>query len=342
MIRGAFVGAGSVALQGHLPAFLQDEWLARNVRIVAAVDEAPENLAALDAQLGGALQAHRSVAALFEAGGFDFLDVCTPPHVRLEVIAEAARRGWHVLCEKPLATSLERGREIRRALEGRPVVFMPCHQYRYAPLWREVIDLVRGGALGPVHLAQFEVLRTGPDPGSPHWRSGWRRRSEVAGAGIVLDIGTHYFYLLRTLFGLPEAVTARTACLGRERGDVEDTALVTLDYGARLVQLTLSWAARGRQNRFRIVGERGSLEWDGDGLRRDGPSPCTLPFAQAMAKTAYPTWFAALFRDFAQAVLERRPSPEPLADAIDALRCAEAARLSAARGRTVALAEVPE
>jgi predicted dehydrogenase len=117
---------------------------------------------------------------------------------------------------------------------------------------------------------------------------------------------------------------------------------VTLDYGARLVQLTLSWAARRRENRFRIVGERGSLEWDGDGLRRDGPSPCTLPFAQAMAKTAYPTWFAALFRDFAQAVLEGRPSPEPVADAIDALRCAEAVRLSAASGRTIALAEVPE
>ena len=123
---------------------------------------------------------------------------------------------------------------------------------------------------------------------------------------------------------------------------MEDTAFVTLDYGARLVQLTLSWAARRRENRFRIVGERGSLEWDGDVLRRDGPRPRTLPFAQAMAKTAYPSWFAALFREFAQAVLEARASPEPLGDAVDALRCAEAARLSAACGRTVALAEVPE
>ena len=80
---------------------------------------------------------------------------------------------------------------------------MPCHQYRHAPLWREVIEQVRGGALGAVYLAQFEVLRTGPDPGSPHWRSGWRRRREFAGGGIVFDMGTHYFYLLRTLFGLP-------------------------------------------------------------------------------------------------------------------------------------------
>lgn len=342
MIRGAFVGAGSVALHGHLPAFLQDEWLARHVRIVAAVDESPESLAALGARLGGPLRTHGSVAELLEAGDVDFIDLCTPPHVRLDVIAEAARRGRHVLCEKPLATSLGLGREIRRELEGHPVVFMPCHQYRHAPLWREVIEEVRGGALGPIHLAQFEVLRTGPDPGSPHWRNGWRRRREFAGGGILFDIGTHYFYLLRTLFGPPSAITARTGRLGRERGDVEDTALVTLDYGARLVHLTLSWAARRRENRFRIVGERGALEWNGDELRREGPSPRTLPFAQAMAKTAYPQWFAALFREFAQAVLEARPSPEPVGDAIEALRCAEAARTSAACGRTIALGEVPE
>jgi predicted dehydrogenase len=339
VIRGAFVGAGNVALQGHLPAFLEDEWLARNVRIVAAADESPENLAALGERVGGAFRAHRSVAALLEAGGFDFLDVCTPPHVRLEVIAEAARRGWHVLCEKPLATCLGLGREVRQALEGHAVVFVPCHQYRYAPLWREVVGQVQGGALGTVHLAQFEVLRTGPDPGSPHWRSGWRQRSDVAGGGILLDIGTHYFYLLRTLFGPPSSITARTARLARVRGDVEDTAFVTLDYGGRLVHLTLSWAARRRENRFRVVGERGSLEWDGDVLRREGPSPGALPFA--MMKTAYPRWFADLFRDFAQAVLEARPSPEGVGDAIDAMRCAEAARLSAACGRTIALAEVP-
>jgi predicted dehydrogenase len=186
------------------------------------------------------------------------------------------------------------------------------------------------------------VLRTGPDPGSPHWRTGWRRRSEFAGGGIVFDMGTHYFYLLRSLFGLPLSVTARAARLGREAGDVEDTAFVTLDYGARLVQLTLSWAARRRENRFRIVGERASLEWDGDALVREGPDPCSLPFAQAMARTAYPSWFAALFREFAQAVLEARASPEPVTDAIDALRCAEAARASAACGRTIRLAELPE
>jgi predicted dehydrogenase len=342
VIRGAFVGAGSVALAGHLPAFRQDDWLRRNVRIVAAADESPENLAALEAELGGGVRTHRSVAALLEDGDFDFLDICAPPHVRLDVIREAGLRGCHLLCEKPLATSLGLGLEIRRELEGRPVVFMPCHQYRHAPLWREVIEQVGGGALGPVHVAQFEVLRTGPDPGSPHWHPGWRRCREFAGGGILFDMGTHYFYLLRTLFGPPSAITARTGCFGRERGDVEDTALVTLDYAGRLVHLTLSWAARQRENRFLIVGERGSLEWNGDELRREGSAPRTLAFAQAMAKARYPLWFAPLFRQFAQAVLDARPSAEPVRDAIEALRCAEAARASAACGRTIKLEEIPE
>ncbi len=342
MIRGALVGVGNAALLGHLPAYLEDPWLRSHVQIVAAADRCAPNLGSLRGRVAG-IRTYEGLDDLLERGEeIDFVDICAPPNVRLDVIREASRRGWHILCEKPLATRWAEGLEIQRALEDHPVVFMPCHQYRYSPLWRAVARILADGVLGEVRLAQFEVLRTGADPGSPNWRAGWRRRREIAGGGVLFDIGTHYFYLVISLFGMPVAVTARTARLLSPEDDVEDTAFVILDYPRRqrLVEVNLSWAAAKRENRFRIIGSAGSLESDGDTLRLTrGTTTETRSFEGAMAKAAYPKWYAELFREFSKAVLDGAPSPEPLSEAVNALRCAESAYASAESGRLIVLGE---
>lgn len=338
-LRGALLGVGNAALHGHLPAYLEDPWLAREVRIVAAADESPASLAALAARLPG-LRTYPSAAALLAEAEVDFVDVCTPPATHLALVQAAARHGRHVLCEKPVAASLAEAWAIRRCVLEQRVVFRPCHQYRYAPLWRSVIEQVAQGTLGEVRLARFEALRERADPGSPHGRPHWRRRRDEAGGGVLLDLGIHYLYLLRLLFGLPDSLSARVARLVHAPDEVEDTALLVLEWPGRLIEVCLSWAGGGRENRLRIVGSRATLHGDGSVLRREGGSPCHLDFGAAMTKAAYPGWYAALLREFVEAVRAGHCTRHAADEAVDTMLCAEAAYLSAARGHCVALAEV--
>jgi len=296
--KGAILGVGSIALQAHVPAFQVDEFLRERVRLVAAVEPVEARHAAIRACLPD-VRIYRDAADLFRSERLDFVDICAPPHVHKDLIRQAVRHGCHVLCEKPLATRLSDARAVARLLRDRPRVFMVCHQYRYAPVWQALRDLIVDGRLGPVGLADITVLRSGPDPGVPDWRPYWRVDARVGGGGILMDTGVHYIDLLRWLFGPPVAVWARTQALRYTGAGVEDTALVCLQYPAGWVTLQLSWAAQGRQNRFLFVGRHATALYD-DGalwLQRDGTST-ELVREPLSDKSCYVRWYAGLFRDF--------------------------------------------
>ena len=339
MIRGALIGTGQVALNAHLPAFLDDPLLSRQVQIVAAIDGCDANRRACESRLPG-IRGYRTLDDALGKENIDFVDICTPPHVRLDVIRECASRGWHILCEKPLAIDLRTALEIQALVDQWPVVFMLCHQYPFSPLWRTVVEKVRERAVGDVHLASFEAYRERADPGSKHWHAGWRQRREIAGGGILMDLGTHYFHLTHLMFGAPLSVTARTERLLPGEFDVEDTAVVVLQYATRSVEIRLSWAAPKRENRVHLVGTNGSLNYDGTTLRVEcGGRGHLWTFPDGMNKSAHSQWYVHLFREFAEAVINRRVSGEALNDAISVLRCAEAAYTSARLNHTVRWAD---
>lgn len=339
MIRGMLVGTGQIALAGHIPAYIQDRFLSYEVQIIAAVDVCTENLRACAALLPG-IRVYQTIEEAFSNENVDFIDICAPPYVQTAVIREAASRGLHILCEKPIATCLREGLEIQRFLAQHLTVFMPCYQYPFSPLWQAVLKQVQEGKIGEARFVLVEDYRERADPGSPHWRPGWRQRREIAGGGVLLDIGTHYFHLMHLLFGPPVAVTARTACLSHEECDVEDTAVVILEYPTWLVELRLSWVASRRETRLYLAGTAGSLIFDGTTLRADyGKSQRLWTFSGAMSKSAYPMWYAKLFREFFRAILDGQLLTKPLDDAINVLRCVEAAYASASRGQTVMLAD---
>ncbi len=100
MLRGAIIGLGNVALDGHLPG-----WSARDgVEIVAVTDVQRERQADALARMPGA-RWFDSAEALLEHPGLDFVDICTPPSSHAPLIERALTRGLHVLCEKPLVRS---------------------------------------------------------------------------------------------------------------------------------------------------------------------------------------------------------------------------------------------
>jgi predicted dehydrogenase len=298
-LRGALIGLGNIAVRGHIPAYAL---MADRLKIVAVMDVVPENAGRASEILPGAAF-YPDLRSLLEAETLDFVDICTPPHTHAEYIRACAERGIHVMCEKPLAERYEGVASIAETVRSSRIVFVPCHQYKYSPLWLAIREAIASGSLGNVTLAQFNVYRLQADTGSAGWNPAWRTSRSQSGGGILVDTGAHYFYLAQYFFGVPRKVSAILRTLKHQDYGVEDTAVVTLEYPGTLMEINLTWAASIRANSVYIAGANGSLSYDGQRLlHTDAGGVREIPMADVSDKTQYISWYATLFREFANRV----------------------------------------
>lgn len=297
MFRGALIGCGNIATRGHLPAFRADPALRGAARIVSVVDVADPRPA--HPELLAGMSFFPNLDALLQSERLDFVDICAPPGTHAGAIEASVRAGLHILCEKPLTDRPQSVAQVGRALRGSHSVFVPCHQYKYAPLWRAIERCIAGGLVGRVTVARFEVWRTQADPGTTAWNPAWRTRPELGGGGVLTDTGAHYLYLARWMFGMPRRLTAVLRTLKHTAYGVEDTALVTLEYDHTLVQLGLTWAASERGNSVYVAGTEGSLAYDGTRLvHTTAGGTREVPIGDVSDKSQYVGWYAALGREF--------------------------------------------
>jgi predicted dehydrogenase len=337
VLDGAIIGTGNIALSGHLPAYLEDEVLKREVSISSVADVSPSNREKVK-RLLPSVRVYSSAQDLFDHERPDFVDICSPPHSHRELVERAAEQGCHIVCEKPLATTVEDGRSIKRAIQKMNVVFVPCHQYRYSLVWRSAKDVIEKGELGDLYLAQFNIFRTKADAGSPEWFSDWRVDPKISGGGILVDTGSHYLYLLSYLFGKPRQLTARTATLRHRDYAVEDTAMITAEYETFIAQVNLTWAADRRENRNSIVGAKGMLLTGGDKIRLSlNGAEKELPGEDISDKRTYVRWYAELLKEFLHRVKTRNSSTDLLDEALDVLVWIDCCYQSAAKGMTIPL-----
>ncbi len=331
--RGALIGFGGIARNAHLPGFRHDPALRARLGIVAAVDPAP------GASAGADIPVVPDRAALETMGTLDFVDVCTPTATHLETTLWALARGYHVVCEKPVALSRDEAAQLALAARNARRVVVPCHQYRYNPAWRQMLEWIRGGAIGRWHLAELSVYRPAADAGSDPRAQPWRTVAAESAGGILLDHGTHLLYSLLDAAG--EQATGVRAWTGRLRHfdyGVEDTAQVAVEFPGRLATLLLTWSASHRENRVRFIGDRGTIDWQGGILRleRNGQAPESHDFSVQLDKRSYAGWFAALFSAFADA-MDRGTDPAALDDITRVACVLEAAYTSARTGSRVAI-----
>ena len=336
-LRGALLGAGNIALRGHAPQWTAAPGLADEVEIVAVADLSPENREAARRAFPGA-RLYSNADALLDAETLDFCDICTPPATHRALVEKASARGVHLLCEKPIAHTLEDALRIEQAVRAAGVVFQPCHQYHFSPQWQIVRDLLP--RLGHVHLVEYHVHRLAANEGNPNWDPRWRTDREQGGGGILVDHGAHIFYQLRAALGEPRAVQATVRTLLHRGYEVEDTALVTLEFADRLAQVSLTWAARSREIQFRFVGERGEITGDESHVTLRADRVEEIPMPDGMSRdSSHSEWYQPLLRNFAQRVRFRDPCTAPLEEALYVTRLIARAYESCEEGRALPLLE---
>lgn len=221
-LRVAVIGTGAFAEACHIPG-IQSHPRA----VVAAV-------------CGRRLEAARALAAKFgiARASDDFREVCADPAIDAVTIAsanvdhavqalEALRHGKHVFCEKPLAVDAEQARQLAAAARRSGRVHQVAFTFRYNHGLRELRRRVAAGDIGVPFLARIQYDRW--DALADAWRATWRDRRQVAGAGLLFDLGSHLFDITRHVLGGIESVIGYTHVVPREVPDRDSGQLVRVE-----------------------------------------------------------------------------------------------------------------
>jgi predicted dehydrogenase len=224
--------------------------------------------------------------ALLTRDDVALVDVCSPGDTHAEIAIAALDAGKHVLCEKPLANTVDEARAMvaaasRAAAQG--VRSMVGYSYRRVPAVALARRLVEQGRIGEIRHVRAQYLQDWiVDPEFPLV---WRLQRSAAGSGALGDIGAHIVDMAQYLTGdlltgvsaltetfvrerpLPSASSGLAASGGAERGtvDVDDAALFLGRFaGGAVASFEATRFATGRKNALRIElnGSRGSLAFD--------------------------------------------------------------------------------
>ncbi|MCO5222894.1 MAG: Gfo/Idh/MocA family oxidoreductase [Thermomicrobiales bacterium] len=173
-----------------------------------------------------------------------------------ELVTAAARHGVHVLCEKPMATTLEDCDLIADSVRESDIVFMQSFPKRFDPAGTELIDLVQSSVLGDVSLVRIRhAHHFGLDPS---FATQWFAEPELSGGGALIDEGVHATDFLCRLLGRPTSVVASTS-RAHLNLEVEDTAVATFTYdGGPLAEIVASWAMVAAESSIEVYGARGT------------------------------------------------------------------------------------
>lgn len=248
--------------------------------------EATPARSAETAERWGARQAYASMEAVMADPEVQVVHICVPNALHFPIAEAALRAGKHVICEKPLATTLDKARILAELAAERGLVATIPFVYRFHPMVREARARVRSGELGPLQLIHGSYLQ---DWLLDSHDSNWRVDAGQGGLSRAFaDIGSHWCDLVEWITGERfSSVVASLATTVKERptaGGVTFTvaqaapaqaamaAVTTEDVAGALLRtaqgtlatVTLSQVSAGRKNRlwFEIDGARSSLVFD--------------------------------------------------------------------------------
>ena len=267
-IRLGMVGGGNDAFIGgvhRIAARLDDKF----ELVAGALSSTPEK----SLESGHALGLERvyedfKQMAIREArlkSGIEAVSIVTPNHVHYAAAREFLKRGIHVICDKPLTSTLADAKKLVKAAESANALFILTHNYTGYPMVRQARELVANGDIGKIRVVQVEYPQDWLTEQQDFKQAEWRTDPERSGAGgSTGDIGTHAYNIACFVTGLKaESLAADLQAFvpGRK---VDDNAHVLLRFeGGARGMLWSSQVAPGNENalRLRVYGEKGGLEW---------------------------------------------------------------------------------
>ncbi|WP_282127779.1 Gfo/Idh/MocA family protein [Roseobacter litoralis] len=267
-IKLGMVGGGNDAFIGgvHRIAARIDD---RYELVAGALSSTPEKSQASGKAIGLArIYDDFKQMAIREArlkNGIDAVAIVTPNHVHYAAAREFLKRGIHVICDKPLTSSLADAKKMVKAAETSDALFILTHNYTGYPMVRQAREMITGGQIGKVRVVQVEYPQDWLTVEQDFKQANWRTDPAQSGAGgSTGDIGTHAHNLARFMTGLEVDSLAADLDAFVPGRQVDDNGHVMLRFeGGAKGMLWCSQVAPGNENalRIRVYGETGGLEW---------------------------------------------------------------------------------
>ena len=205
MIGGGFMGKAHAMAYAAMPMFF---WPAPAIPHRKVVVDLTDGAAEVARQRFGFDEASSDWRAIVARPDIDVVDICTPNNVHAEIAIAAAAAGKHIICEKPLARTVDEARAMAAAVKKAGVIHMVAFNYRRTPAVALAKRFIDEGRIGRIlnfrgtYLQDWSADENGP--------LSWRFQKKIAGSGTVGDIATHVVDLAHYLAGPIEAVNALT------------------------------------------------------------------------------------------------------------------------------------
>ena len=197
----ALVGCGAIS-GNHVKGIL-----AAGQKLCALCDVDPAQAARLIETFGlEPIPVYTDYKTMLDAVHPDSVHVCTPHYLHAEMTVEALGRGIHVLCEKPLAISMEQLNAIQAAAQKSTAQLGVCQQNRYEPNFLRAKELASTEGVAAAY-GDVVWLRDASYYASGSWRGTWREE----GGGVMINQALHTLDLLQWICGMPTHVLAHTA-----------------------------------------------------------------------------------------------------------------------------------
>jgi D-apiose dehydrogenase len=319
-LRVGLIGAGMVS-RHHLIAWSE---IADHARVVAIADPSGDN-AARRASEFKISQTFADAESMLASTELDAIDIAAPREMHAPLVRLAASKRLPVLCQKPLAPTLQQAIELAADVKNQ-IRLMVHENWRFRGYYRDAAAWLREGRIGTVKQAQLTLLTSGVLPGADGLRPALERQPFMRGEKrmLVAEVLIHHLDSLRMLLG-PLRVTA--AGLSRTFSEMagEDGAVIQMKAEAGATATVFaSFAAHGfpaaQVDRLDILGETGTIRLDGPLLTCAGAKPAERRYD---LPTEYQGSYNRTIAHFVQSLRDGTPFETAPEDNLETLRLVE-------------------
>ena len=344
MLKIGVIGCGKITQVRHAPEYDENP----NCQLVAWYDAIPERAQEMADKFGGVVC--QSVEELLKQE-LDAVSVCVANADHASVTIKALEAGCHVLCEKPMATTLEDCIAMAETAKRTGKRLMLGHNQRYAKSHVKAREMIEAGEIGKIVAFHTTFAHPGPE-GWTGLANSWFFDKSRAAFGAMADLGIHKTDLLHYLLG--ESIVSVTAMMGAVDKTYPDGSPISVDDNALCIyrsesgalgQMHVSWTNYGEEDNSTILfGTKGKLRLYDDPEYsvifepRDGSEPLKLVIDEMTSNKKQTTGgrtSTGVIDAFVDSLLTGKPTVADADEALKAMRVIFAADKSAREGHAV-------
>ncbi len=258
MLKVGIIGTGAIA-PSHIEGYLE---FPERCKIVALCDIYPEKAEKSAEKYNLEVDIYDSHQKMLDRNDLDLISVCTPPYTHAEITTDFLNADTNVICEKPMASSLNECDSMNAAAEKNKKLLSVISQNRFTNPMMKLKKVLESELVG-------EIVHTQVDSfwwrGYAYYDLWWRGTWEKEGGGPTLNHAVHHIDIFRWMNGMPAEINAVMSNTSHDNAEVEDISIAIGKYSdGSLAQITSSVVHHGQEQQLIFQGKKArvSVPWD--------------------------------------------------------------------------------